>query len=192
MQIVFVFFHSASLFWGIWFPFHYRKYKQNGYLKYIHFSTVAIAVLAPLIPGLSQLSKGFVQTRFPTSTCVGRSGSVYYYTLLLPVSILLGVTVSLLVLIYWTIVKVTSTNNNLTVLVKHVHFLGVCYQEDFKRKEKQQNHKSSVENHVDTLVLHHYRDTWTSLVFFLEHFNRLHPQQATSPFSVRKRWNSSQ
>lgn len=103
--ILFAFFHSASLFWGIRFPFHYRKYKQNGYLKYIHFSTVAIAVLVPLIPGLSQLSKGFVPTRFPISTCVGRSGSVYYYTLVLPVSILLGVTVSLLVLIYWTILK---------------------------------------------------------------------------------------
>ena len=30
------------------------------------------------------------------------------------------------------------------------------------RKEKQQYHKSSVENHVHYLVLHHSRDTWTS------------------------------
>ena len=141
MQLVlFAFFHSASLFWGIRFPFHYRKYKQNGYLKYVNFSTVAIAVLAPLIPGLSQLSKGFVQTRFPTLICVGRSGSVYYYTLVLPTSILLGVTVSLLIIIYWTILKVTAINLtqcNVFTCTLHRSLLSKKFQEERKTAESQ-------------------------------------------------------
>ena len=99
-------FHVAALFWGIRFPFHYRQFKENGYIKYIHIATIATAVLVPLVSGLAPLKDGYIPTRFPPILCAARNEDYSFYAVELPISILLTITTSLLILIFWIILKV--------------------------------------------------------------------------------------
>ena len=99
-------FHVIALFWGLRFPFHYRKVKLDGYIKYIHIVSVVVAVLAPLIPALPPLKDGFIATGTPPLLCSVRNADYTYYLLILPISILLAVSTSFLVLIFWTVLKV--------------------------------------------------------------------------------------
>ena len=102
-------FHVAALFWGIQFPFHYRQFKENGYIKYIHIATVATAVLVPLVSGLAPLKDGYVPARFPPVVCIARNTGYTFYGIELPVSILLAITTSLLIVTFWIILKVVYT-----------------------------------------------------------------------------------
>ena len=140
MQSTFwVLFHVAALFWGIAFPFHYRQFKDNGYLKYIHVATVAVAILLPLVSALAPLKDGYVPARFPPIVCTAANTDYTFYTLVFPISILLAISTCLLIITFWIILKVS---NAIKILSKGTHsriiiikLIGVCYQEDIKGKE---------------------------------------------------------
>ena len=103
-----VLFHVTALFWGIAFPFHYRRIKANGYIKYIHITAVAVAVLVPLVSALAPLKDGFIP---PTSTpivCIAANADYTFYTLVLPISILLAISTCLLIFTFWIILKVSN------------------------------------------------------------------------------------
>ena len=46
---LFVTFHTLGLCWGIVFPFHYRRFKTEGRIKYIHITSVILALVLPAI-----------------------------------------------------------------------------------------------------------------------------------------------
>ena len=103
---LFVLFHAIGLCWGVVFPFHYRKFKAEGKLKYIHITTVLIALFLPLVPALLHLKEGYGIADTPTVVCQGRNVHVTFFTLILPMSAILAVATSVLVVMFWKIFKV--------------------------------------------------------------------------------------
>ena len=100
-------FHSGALFWGIVFPFHYRRWKNEGRFKYIHITTVILALLVPTIPAFVNLRFGYAVFSSPTFACQGTNANSTYATLILPFSIIWAISSSMLAITFWTIFKVS-------------------------------------------------------------------------------------
>ena len=103
---LFVLFHAVGLCWGVLFPFHFRQFKAEEKLKYIHITTVLIALLLPMVPALLHLEKGYGVASSPTVVCLGRSVDVTFFSLVLPLSAILAVATSILIIMFWIIFKV--------------------------------------------------------------------------------------
>lgn len=99
-------FHALSLGWSIIFPFHYRRFKVNGRIKYIHASTVALTLVLPSIPALLFAIHGYAINPGPYEFCVARNIDIGHFTIALPSSILLATTTSVFVILFWRILKV--------------------------------------------------------------------------------------
>lgn len=56
---LFITFHVLGLCWGIVFPFHYRRFKVEGRIKYIHITSVILALALPAISALLHLIDGY-------------------------------------------------------------------------------------------------------------------------------------
>ena len=72
-------------------------------------------VIVPIPSALLPLIDGYVVTATPTIVCAGRNLDVTYYTFILPMSVTLGTTSCLLVLIVWTIFKVRKLGHRHTI-----------------------------------------------------------------------------
>ena len=108
---LFVVFHAVGLCWGIVFPFHYRRFKTEGRIKYIHITSVILALVLPAISALLHLIGGYsIGSGLITSVCSGRSIAIAYFTTILPVSVLLSMTTSVLVIMFWKLLKVKHTS----------------------------------------------------------------------------------
>ena len=101
-------FHSFGLFWSIVFPFHYRRFKLEKKIKYVHITTLVLFLVLPLFPALLHLIDGYRVGFGPLNSCAGHNRAVTYATTALPISIMLAITSSLMVIIFWTIFKVIS------------------------------------------------------------------------------------
>lgn len=103
-----ILFHAVGLCWGVVFPFHFRRFKAKEKLKYIHITTVLLALFLPTIPALLHLKEGYSITNTPTTVCLGQSVAITFFSLLLPLSVILAVVTSILVTMFWIILKVHS------------------------------------------------------------------------------------
>lgn len=99
-------FHALGLCWGVAFPFHYRRFKGNGKIKYIHGVTVVFALVLPAIPALLHLIYGYSIAVGPLNVCIVRNIRVSYFTLTLPISVLLAMAASAFVVVFWKLFKV--------------------------------------------------------------------------------------
>ena len=99
-------FHALGIMRSVVFPFAYRQLKAEKKLVYINFSTVVAALFLPLIPSLLHLIDGYDVTMAPFEVCIGQNVPITYFTFLLPASILLAVTSTALIIIFWKIMKV--------------------------------------------------------------------------------------
>ena len=96
--------HVTTLFWKIKFPFHAKQFQNK---KSIHVLVVLLAVVLPTIPIIvSFRTGGFVISNHPPLVCVSRSSDAAYYTLALPISIIIATGTSLLFLVLVTVIKV--------------------------------------------------------------------------------------
>lgn len=93
------------------YPFSYRVFKISGRIRYAHIISIILALVIPLPGALVHLKGGFVLTASPTVVCAGRSTDYNYYTIVLPLSIVLTITTCLIVLIFWTVLKVRITHD---------------------------------------------------------------------------------
>ena len=94
--------HISSLFWKIHFPMSSVSLKNIRRTKYIHVTCLIAALFLSLIsPMAIHLKGGFIIGDFPPFLCGGGDTDVTFYVHLLPITILLGVGTSLLVLIFW-------------------------------------------------------------------------------------------
>jgi hypothetical protein len=100
-------FHALGLCWGVTFPFHYRRFKILGRIKYIHALSVVLGLILPAIPALLHLIYGYSFAIGPISACVVQDIGVSYFTLALPISILLAMASSSLVILFWKLFKVS-------------------------------------------------------------------------------------
>ena len=101
-------FHAVGLSWGIIFPFHYRKFKADGRIKYIHATTIVLGLVLPAIPALLHLIEGYTIGIDLRSSCNGRNKKINYSLIILPISILGAVTASVFAILLWKIFKVIS------------------------------------------------------------------------------------
>ncbi len=106
--ILLVTFHALGLGWSILFPFHYRRFKISGRIKYIHVATIVLSLVVPTIPALLPLIHGYTITSGPFGFCVPRDIDTTYFTLALPTSILMAITTSVFVSLFWRLLKVTN------------------------------------------------------------------------------------
>ena len=104
--------HVVSLFWKIRFPFHARSFETAHRLKYIHIVMVIVGLVLPTLPVIvaftagTPSTRGFGLTRFPPILCTSLERDSTFYSLVLPINILLAVGVPLLIIIFWIIHKV--------------------------------------------------------------------------------------
>jgi hypothetical protein len=105
----------TTLFWKIQFPFHAKRFGKS---RIIHLLVVLLALFVPTIPVIVSFSTGgFVSSNNPPLLCVSRSRDAAYYTLALPISIIMATGTSLLVMVLITVIKVSSfviANNTLS------------------------------------------------------------------------------
>ena len=99
-------FHALGIGWSILFPFHYRRFKATRKIKFIHVATIVLGVVVPIIPALLLLLHGYTITSGPFGYCVARNIDTTYFTLVLPLSILMAITTSVFVILFWRILKV--------------------------------------------------------------------------------------
>lgn len=114
--------HVSAMFWGLVFPFNWRLFKVTHKLKYIHLICVVIGVLVPFVPVVATMSQfaqdkssaeaakgglGFGITRFPSLLCNGRDKDTTFYSLVLPIIIIIMIGMTLLVFVFWIIHKVS-------------------------------------------------------------------------------------
>ena len=99
--------HAVFLFWGVAFPFNYRRLKLMNRFKYAHILSIVVGVVLPLPAALLPLKDGYVlPTRNVIRACAVRNADVLFYTFILPLSFLLGLTTILLALMFGIIFKV--------------------------------------------------------------------------------------
>lgn len=89
---------------------------------HVHLTCVVICVLVPLVPIIATMSQyahgksaaeaakgglGFGISRFPSLLCSGRDEKITFYALVLPSIIIFMIGMTILVLIFWIIHKVS-------------------------------------------------------------------------------------
>ena len=102
-------FHALGLCWSILFPFHYRRFKTEGRIKYIHIVTLIVGLVLPAIFALVPLTDGYTISPSPIDNCIARNTATIYYTITLPISILLAASSTGLVILFWKIFKVLNS-----------------------------------------------------------------------------------
>ena len=99
--------HVGALFWKIACPFHARQFEVNKRIKYIHISMVFVAVFLPFIPvGVTFSKGGFGLTRFPSILCTGTQSEATFYSLILPITLMLATGITLLIIMFLLVHKV--------------------------------------------------------------------------------------
>ena len=106
--------HVVSVFWGIRFPFHFRSFKAAHCLKYIYVPMVIVGLVLPALPVIVSFTagepsrRGFGLSTFPPTNCDSlQSAPATFYSLVLPVNLILVTGIPLLVIIFWIIHKVS-------------------------------------------------------------------------------------
>ena len=104
--------HEISIFWGLRFPFHARSFEKAHRTKYIHITMVIVGLVLPALPVIVTFTtgdpSGFGLTRFPPILCTGLQRNATFYSLVLPINILMAIGIPLLVIIFWIIHKVRT------------------------------------------------------------------------------------
>ena len=72
---------------------------------------IILGVVVPIIPALLPLIHGYTITSGPFGYCVARNKDTTYFTLVLPLSILMAITTSVFVILFWRILKVIELPN---------------------------------------------------------------------------------
>ena len=127
---MFWFCNVSVLFWKIRFPFHSRSFQTANRVKYIHITVIALCILVPFIPIIAIMSQhaygksaaqaaieglGFGITRFPPIFCLGRDADTTFYSLILPILVILMVGMTMLITLFWIIHKVS-----IEIVTQHV------------------------------------------------------------------------
>ena len=126
-------FHTATIFWKIVFPFHARSFLNSGKMKIIHILCLTIGILLPLLSIIISITKfgvdlqdeyknstasfrnnlflsrgmGYISARSPPILCTGSDVEVIFYTLVLPMEVILAVGCTMMIIVLWTVYRVS-------------------------------------------------------------------------------------
>lgn len=99
--------YGATFFWHIRFPFHARKYKNNGTNKFLYAAVLVPAFVLPTVPAIAGFATGgFTIRQFPPTLCVMNNGYALYGTVIVPMSVMTAIGAPLLILIVAELIKV--------------------------------------------------------------------------------------
>ena len=100
------FVHVCVTFYKVMFPFRARSYEK--YDNYVQVVLILVGVVLPIIPGVLPLAfDGYILTRFPPLLCSPRKGALSYYALLLPISIIMAIGITFLIIILYVLKQVS-------------------------------------------------------------------------------------
>ena len=95
-------FHALGLCWDIAFPFHYRRFKTEGRNKYVLVITTVLGLVLPAIPALAPLViNGYTLAPGPIDHCGVRNVDITYFTMILPISILMAASSTVLINLFY-------------------------------------------------------------------------------------------
>lgn len=131
--------HVVTLFWQTMFPFQARTCKIYGIGKYLYIVVLISSLVLPTAPVIAAFATGgFTLRQFPPSVCFPKTGTILYYSLVIPMSLMTGVGTSLLAIVINEIIKrrgaiaklSTATNAVITadkkILVVLGYFVTFC------------------------------------------------------------------
>ena len=117
---------TVTLFWKICFPLDLQIREAKKQTKYIHLGFSLVGLLVPLIPVIAVLAHfrvqnpslsdfvsgglGFNSVRSPPLACNTASVNLIFYTTILPITFILAVGLTLVLLIFWLIHRVSMYN----------------------------------------------------------------------------------
>ena len=96
------------MYWSIRYPLNFRAVKISGKIRHIHALSITLAVILPLPAALIHLKGGFLITANPALICAGRNTDYTYFTFILPMSVVLAMATCIMMLIVWTVFKVSN------------------------------------------------------------------------------------
>lgn len=108
--------HTLAVFWAVAWPFRAKKFNISRNTKYVHIGFVVASLLLPVAPVLIILFissaptlqlAGYTVTRSPPFVCAGHDITVNFWAFIFPISLLLAVGVTMLVLIMRIVIRVT-------------------------------------------------------------------------------------
>ena len=95
------------------FPLSFRQLKSSGRIHYAHIISVVLAMVIPLPFSLIHLEGGLIILRSPPIVCFGRDSDYSIYLFVLPLCVAMTIMSCLLVLTFWTILKVYHQGCNI-------------------------------------------------------------------------------
>ena len=99
--------HISMIFVKLTFPFQARSLEAFGYKKCILAVFLVVSLLVPTVPVAAIFgTNGFAMATFPPFFCFPKNGDATYYSLTLPITVILAIGMAMLVVIIWNIHKV--------------------------------------------------------------------------------------
>ena len=101
--------HIAMILWKIQFPIHARSFEVAHRMRYIHIVMIIAALIIPLVPVITAAADGgYGLTRFPPILCTAKSTKATFYSLIMPIILIMQCGITMLLLIFWIIHKVSG------------------------------------------------------------------------------------
>ena len=147
--IVWWFCHEVSLFWTIRFPMHAKTFETSRRVKYVHITMVVIGLVLPTLPVIVTFTtgdpSGFGMTRFPPILCTGLQTDSTFYSLVLPINILMIIGIPLLIIIFWTIHKVMAVYTHIWCMrITRAVWMRILFQTPGHKQKKRQRKPLSI------------------------------------------------
>ena len=115
--------HTMFIMWSILFPFHFKNTARRGRAKYFLLVALAVGIVLPFIPFIAaQTTGGFTYGMIIPPLCSPVELAVTYYSLVLPISIMLVLGVSMMAVVLRTIMKVSIV----LLFVVHYNYNLLC------------------------------------------------------------------
>ena len=104
--------HVFHIYFNLQFPLKSLIFKDKKKVKILHFSEISISIfLSALGPGVVWFSNNEYNVfTLPPLLCVPATTSLIFYTLCLPLIILLTIGVNLIAIVLWTLLQVNNTD----------------------------------------------------------------------------------
>ena len=113
--------HTLSLFWGIMFPFHFKRSTELGRMKILHMIVLPVGIILPCSPSiclyLVYSGVNFYRLSGLPPFCFPNKTKVAYYAIGLPISIMVVTVAILQTVMLRKILKVGQYNNIIMLIV---------------------------------------------------------------------------
>ena len=102
-------FQTASYFWVVTYPIHFRSFNTSGKIKAIHVTAVIVSFTLPTIPAVAiYFDEGYGLSVFAPNKCVTLSVDMFIYSFSVPLVTIVIFGISLLVATVWKVANVVS------------------------------------------------------------------------------------